>query len=1189
MLDSKVNAPTMGILWRCSVYKVRAFSRVKSSLLCVALGLLVIGAVAHDASAQVLYGSMVGTLTDDTGAVVPKATVTVINTSTGLSREVTTDDAGYYSIPNLPEGTYDLSIAATGFRALTRKGVVVPINVVTRADATIQVGAVTEQVVVEGATAALQTAKSDVSVSLDPRAMENLPLSNYRNFQTLINLVPGATPGRFQNAVTDTPGRALTTNVNGQERGANNTRVDGSADILVTMPHHAAYVPPVESIQEVNVSTNSFDAEQGMTGGAAVTVITKAGTNDLRGSLFAMHDNSAMRAFLWDENRAGVTKKPEGTRNIDGGSVGGPIKRNKVFFFTDYEGTFERVNHFVNASVPTADFRTGDFSRVLGAPILSASGAPILVPTTEGGSVALREGMIFDPFTGNLNGTGRSVFSSGGRVNVIPQSRMNAATNKLLALVPLPNQSGDFDNYFNSGTQRLNRSNIDAKVNWNRNSRHQLWVKYSAMDALVQGQPSLGEAGGECLCAGGLGEGDTLVQLAGIGQTYTVSPNFLIDGTFGWTRFGQHVTPPDLGTNFGSDVLGIPGTNGPDPRESGMPAMNIGSYSTLGNPEGWNPLYRNDQSYTFNTNASWMKGTHDIRFGFDFLHHLMNHWQPELGEGPRGAFYFDPGVTALNPDAIESSVGFQGDTPSFENDWNAMATYLLGTPSASGKSSQFIKMNSFENQYALFVRDRWRWKPNFTVDLGLRWELYPNRWRSGGLGIESYDPTTNDALIGGRGGIPQDNGVGFSKKLFAPRLGFAYQVTDTTVIRSGYGITYHSHPWGAQALRGWFPLTVVAAFSGVNGFQPVTTDPGYVAAGVPNAPLGPDVGIPSICCPDISTGRVPLPLVAETGYPVANQMLHRGYIQSWNLIMEHRFPAALVGSIGYVGSASVRGFAFLDVNASQIPGSGNEGRPLFEKFGRTTATREWDGRTHSIYHALQATLNRHFSGGLLLKGSYTFSKAIDEASYSDWTEFTWNAPSVFARNRALASFDIPHNFQFAVVYELPFGPTKKWATTGASGAIFGGWQINSLFAAYSGRPFTLTASGSSLNMPGNQQTPDQVKENVEIFGKVGDDGTWFDTSAFARVTDVRFGNVGRNTMRGPGVVNLDASLFRTFKTSERTNLQFRLEAFNVTNTPHFANPNGNVNSSNFGKVLATQTADALGQSRAFRLGLRFGF
>jgi len=927
-------------------------------------------------------------------------------------------------------------------------------------------------------------------------------------------------------------------------------------------------------------------------GGAAVTVLTKSGTNKFHGSAFGLHDNSALRAFLWDENRAGVKKKPGSIRNIDGGSIGGPIVKNKLFFFTDWEGTFERVSASRLFSVPTDDFRAGDFSRVLGAQILDAKGNPIPVPTTEGGSVPLREGMVFDPFTGHVDGTGRSVFSSGGRLNVIPTARLNGPMMKLLDLVPPPNQSGDVSNYFKSATQRLNRNNIDTKVNWNRNDKHQLWFKYSAMTALVHGDPALGKAGGDCLCDGGYGDGHTLTQVAAIGQTYTVSPTFLIDATFGWTRFGQNVKPPDLGTNFGSEVLGIPGTNGPDPRESGMPGFFFSDYSSLGGTEEWNPLFRNDQSYTFNSNASWMKGAHEIRFGFDFVHHLMNHWQPELGEGPRGAFTFDNGVTALNPEALGAAVGFQGDTPSFENSWNGLAGFLLGTPTHSGKSSQFIKMDSLENQYALYIRDHWRATPKLTLNLGLRWELYPNRRRSAGLGIESYDPTTNEALIGGRGSIPQDNGVGFSKKLFAPRFGFAYQLGNNTVIRSGYGITYHSHPWGAQALRGWYPLTIVAVFDGINGFQPVTTDPNYVAAAIPNQPLGPNVGIPPVCCPDISPGRVKLPLYAETGYAEANNPLRRGYIQSWNFIIEQKLPGELVTSVGYVGSASVNGFAFLDINVSQTPGSGDAGRPLFAQFGRTAATRVWDGRTHSNYHSLQATLNRRFTSGLFLKGAYTYSRAIDEATYGDWTEYIWRAQSVRNRNRAPATHNIPHMFQLAYIYELPFGSGKKWANTRAGKTVLGGWQINGLFGAYGGRQYQLTASGASLNMPGNQQTPDQVKPDVAKLGKVGDAGTWFDTSAFARVTEVRFGNVGRNTMSGPGVVNMDLSLFRTFKLTEKLGMQFRAEAFNLSNTPHFGNPIGSINSSNFGRILSTQSGtgrDAIGGSRQFRFGLRLSF
>ncbi|HET8548873.1 MAG TPA: carboxypeptidase-like regulatory domain-containing protein, partial [Bryobacteraceae bacterium] len=712
-------------------------------LLCVITSLVFMGFGTRIAPAQVLYGSVVGTVTDQTNAAVPNATVKVTNTSTGLSRQATTDSGGNYSIPNLLEGNYDVTVTASGFRPVTHQNVNVRINSVTNADVRMEVGAVTESVTVQASAAVLQTTKSDVNANLESRAIENLPLSGYRNFQTLVNLVPGATPVRFQNAVIDTPQRDLSTNVNGQERGANNTRVDGAANILVTMPHHMVYVPPVESIEEVNVATGSFDAEQGMTGGAAVTVSTKSGTNQFHGSAFAMHSNNAFRSMTWDENRTRTTKKPKGIRNIDGASLGGPIRKGKLFFFGDWEGTFERVGRSVLFSVPTDDFRTGDFSRKLGAQVLDSSGNAIMVPTTEGGSTPLRQGMVFDPFTGNLNGTGRSVFSSGGRINVIPASRLNPATTKLLALVPRPNQSGDISNYFQTGTQRFNRNNVDAKVNWNRNEKNLIWFKYSVMAALVHGDYGLGAAGGGCLCDGGVGDGDTLTQLATIGQTYTFSPNFLIDGTLGWTRFGQSVIPPDVGTNFGSETLGIPGTNGPDVRESGIPAFSFSDYSTLGNTEGWNPLWRNDQSYTLNTNASWMKGAHEIRFGFDFLHHLMNHWQPELGDGPRGALSFGSAVTALNPAALAASVGFRGGTPSFENSWNSLAGFLLGTPTHAGKSSQFIKMDSLENQWALYVRDRWRATQKLTLNLGLRWELYPNRTRSAGLGIESYDPNTN--------------------------------------------------------------------------------------------------------------------------------------------------------------------------------------------------------------------------------------------------------------------------------------------------------------------------------------------------------------------------------------------------------------------------------------------------------------
>ena len=335
----------------------------------------------------------------------------------------------------------------------------------------------------------------------------------------------------------------------------------------------------------------------------------------------------------------------------------------------------------------------------------------------------------------------------------------------------------------------------------------------------------------------------------------------------------------------------------------------------------------------------------------------------------------------------------------------------------------------------------------------MRWELYPDRTRSAGLGIESYDPTTNEVLVGGRGGIPQDNGVGYSKKLFAPRVGFAYQVTDSTVIRSGYGITYHSHPWGAQALRGWYPLTIVAVFHGVNGYQPVTTDPELRGGGRPEQASGPDCRHSTDLLPGYQQGQDSAAVRGEMGYPVANQELHRGYIQSWNFIIERKLPGEFVTSVGYVGTASVNGFAFLDINASQIPGSGDDGRPLFAKFGRT-ADHPGVGRPHAQQlplaagHHQPALLGRpvpegclhllacHRHGQLWRLDGVQLERG-DRVRSQPRLGGEQHPAHVPARLRVRA----------AVRQTARSGPPS-----GVAKAMLGGWQFNGVFAAYQGRP-----------------------------------------------------------------------------------------------------------------------------------------
>src|SRR5713226_6155394 len=1121
------------------------------------LGLVTLAAVSVQTvmfvpvlNAQVLYGSVTGTVSDQSGAGVPKAHVTATNRATSVVREADADENGHYTITDLAPGNYDLKVTASGFKPLTQTNLMVAADTVANVDVNLQVGAMSEQVTVEASVVNLQTEKSDVHTELSEKAILNMPLNQYRNFQTLINLVPGATPGVFQNAIADTPERALSTNINGTNRNNNNTRVDGAADVFVWLPHHAVYIPPAETIQEVNISTNNFDPEQGMTGGAAITVITKSGTNQYHGTGFEYFQNQALRARQFFET--GPTKG-ESKLNDFGGTFGGPIKKDKLFFFGSYDGTYERDNRQAPGglqTVPTAALRAGDF--------------------TGTGT------FIYDPHTGNPDGTGRTRFANQAAIPIDPIAA------KILALIPLPTGPGNTANYFKSATQKLNRNNFDGKVDWNRTSRHSIFAKYSAMKSVFHGEPSLGKAIGDCACDGGLGDFHSLVQLVTVGHTLTLSPNLVVDGNVGFTRMSEYGQTPDFGTNIGSDVLGIPGTNnGSDLRSSGIPFFAISGYANLGNSEGWNPAFRNDWSFTTSHNVRWSHGKHQISAGTDIVHHHLNHWQPELGAGPRGEFDFGGGATALNG----------GPAP---NQYNALAQFELGlfgelnsgagSNIGAGRSEQFIKATAREWQFGWFIGDRYRVTNKLTLNLGLRYEYYPLMTRNGSFTFDRYDFSTNQVLLGGIGGNPDHVGVTTSKKLFAPRIGLAYQINNATVVRTGFGITVDPLPL-ARPLRGFYPLTVGSNFAGANGFSPFGSF---------------STGIPSICCPNISSGTITLPgaaLERSTG----TGLLKRGYIESWNLTVEHKLPANFLVSAGYVGTQTVHQFADLNVNAS-LPGTGQLGQPLncavpnftngtctTLKFGRTAETDLWQGFLSANYHSLQVSANRQFSHGLMVKGAYTYSKAIDWTDDDGWAGLAWNDPNILRRNRAQAGYNTPHIFQLAYIYELPLGKGKPWVNGGgAATKILSGWQVSGIFSAIHGQPFSLTASSASLNAVGQRQTPNQVGP-VKKLGGIGTGHPFYDPTAFAAVTRPGlgpnpYGTVGRNTLYGPGSVNLDFSLFRTFKFTERLNVQLRADAANFFNSPHFRNPTGSRSSGNF--LVITSAKD---DERQFRLGVRVAF
>jgi outer membrane receptor protein involved in Fe transport len=1073
------------------------------------------------AAAQALYGGLTGTINDGSGAAVPGATVTLRNEDTGLEMTAVTDNTGTYTIRNIAGGTYTLKASLQGFKEFVQTGIPIIVGGIARINGRLEIGALTESVTVTTEATVLKTDKADVSVDLRPEDVVNLPLNQYRNYQTLLNLVPGATPPVFQNAQTDTPGRALSTNINGTNRNNNVTRIDGAASINVWLPHHVGYVAPVETIENVNISTNSFDAAQGMTGGAATTVQTKSGTNTFKGSSFVFRNQEELNARrgYFDPSRI------DSSSTIVGGTLGGPVRRNKLFFFGGWERNDERNARFNQYTVPTAKMREGDFSEVLA-----------VFPNFR----------IYDPATGNADGSGRSIFE-GAR---IPANRISGISQKIQQLFPAPNtagaNSGLTDNAFVPRKPKAIRDNYDGKVNWNRTSAHQIWAKASMMDASVQDLFYLGldNAGG----------GDTTVNLYTVGQTWTLSPTLLLDANAGSNKMVHQSSGPDYGTNFGLESFGIPGLNsagvtGPGStdleRYSGLPVFNTGM-SVLGNNATWTPVWRKEVSYTASVNLTKVHGRHELRSGFDFVRLTLDHWQPEVGN-PRGNLSFSSSITGI-PGFAQTNVGT----------WNSYAAFLLGQMSGYNKSVQFEEMTGRENQYGLYAADRWQVNEKLTLNLGLRYEYYPLMSRAD-RGLEQLDYNTFNIKLGGLGGNPKDLGIKVDKGLIAPRLGVAYRINENTVLRAGYGRTFNPLPW-SRPMRGFYPATISYSDAGAISFIPY----GTLANGIPGAPN-----------PNIASGNILLPRGVAMRSPDPNDV-KRGSTHSWNMFLERRLVYDISVSAGYVGTATNEGYA--DINLNNAESGGNSNRRFATQAG-TADILDWAARTRSRYHSLQMAVNRPFKGGFLLKGAYTFSKALNEADEDGWTgPLTWNQPSQLHRNYARAGFDRPHMLQMGFVYELPFARESSNPVA----QVIKHWQVNGIASFLSGRPFTIGGDNGLLQQQGGTQTINVVGDAKPGFGEAGPNERWYDPAVFAQPGNA-WGNSGRNAFRGPSNWNVDASLFRMIPFGHYR-AEIRVESQNVFNHAQWGNPETGFTNANFMRIR-----DLARDPRTVRVGLRFTF
>lgn len=1146
----------------------------------VAVGLL---AFSVPVLSQTLYGALVGNVTDETGLSVPGATVRITHAETNQSREATTNATGGYNFPNIPTGTYQIDVTLPGFQSFSSRGIVVRQNTSIRVDVRLTVGTLQETVLVSGTAAVLQTENAAVQMLTTSEQIETMPTSS-RAYQSFMTLMPGVSqPYTMQAGGINNPARSMGVSVNGQPPNNTVFRIDGANATNQWYPDLQSYSPGLEAVETVSVVTNSFDADQGMAGGAAVNVQVKTGTNTLRGSLFEYVTDSRLKNrpyFLPEGVGKGFDQK-----HIFGGTVGGPVVRNTLFYFLSVEsetrrvreGTVQLAEGEVSTgttglnSLPTADIRRGDFSRT--------------------GTV------LYDPLSGNPNGTGRvpfafancpGVISTGdprfAGCNYIPGSRIHPISKALLDKLILPTSEASRDNYYARDNFESDMAKIDTKITYTPSNKLNVNVRTSWLGSRQNSHgifPSVDGAEYNPLSIGRLWQAN--ITSGSVAATSILSPTFVVDGVFGYTPYHSWVEPEGSTDECWGAHFGIPrACQPPLSRDRVTPGFNMGW--ALVTPSQFRDYGDNQISWA--GNAGWTKGTHNVKFGFDLNRMYLNHYETQAP-----TFTFNGGATALSG----------GASP---NIYNQFAQFLLGLPSArtaqgmtplsstEGAKSPDLPATVRSSSYGLYLRDQWQLSRKMTASVGLRWEYYPFPRRTD-MGLQIFDFVTNRMQLCG---LPGSNAevcdIKVQKDLFTPRLGLAYRPTETLVIRAGFSRNPQNNNDVTRVggIAQSFPKLIALSETGPNTFTPV----GTLTDGVPP--------VPEL---DLTGGTVSLP--RGTGVTTVQDEYNRGTITSWNVTVQKLLPHSLSVQVGYVANRQRNMTQSQNLNYGRI-GGGAASQP-FNQPGladglRTTANMTVFrplGRVH--YDSLQLNASRRMANGFQFTSSYTFSKAID------WWAGNIPIPEYWHLNKAVQGGGTrvgnsrPHKVDLAAVYELPFGGGRRFLNNGGILAnIVGGWQLSSMFTAYSGAPFTVTSSTASLNAPGSPQLADQVKDHVEILGGVGATTPYFDVTAFKPVTEARFGTSTFNSLRGPGVRNIDLIAMRTLAVSRTVNVQLRLEIYNLTNRPTFANPSEtNVsnlqlnpdatvrNLNGFGVINTTAHVGREYSERYVRLGMRLTF
>ena len=1108
---------------RRSLWKVWS-ARGAVAALAVAAALL---AMPSGAAAQAVTGTLLGNITDSSGAAVPGATVTATEVQTNVSRSTVSNENGYYIFSSLQNGTFEVSAELQGFKKVVRQGVKVDVNTTVRVDLSLEVGAMTEAVTVSAETPLLQTDRTDTGRILESKMVAEMPLTFNRNFQSILMVVPGTTRPHREHSQFFNSQDSLAVEVNGQPRQANNTLIEGLDNNHKTGLLQVI-IPAADALETVSVTTSNYDAEFGRAGGAVTNVTLKSGTNDLKGSLFFFGNTEATNASDYFTHLKAPTTFANG-----GFTLGGPIVRNRLFFFGDYQRTVDNLGYVVRATVPTMAMRNGDFSAV--------------------------PSRIYDPLTGNPDGTGRTAFAN----NQIPAERISPIARRLLGFLPEPNLAAPLgqNNYQKAQTREKTTDGFDAKVNFTATQKDQMSARLSFMRPVVFDPGLYGEYGGPA--NGGFAGTGTNKSWSSAGTWTRVFSSSMILDVRGGLNYYRNVTESQGHGLKTSEEVGIPGANIND-FTSGLSQIEIGGYS---NPvlgfSASQPWDRYEKTWNVATTLTKLLRNHTVKVGGEWRYNRDMLLQTQDAGGSRGRFNFGAQGTG-NPAESATLSGVA----------NSLAAFLLDWPNAVTRDLMVMEEpGTMHKATFAFIHDKWQARSNVTVDLGLRWEYYtPLEGLEGRGSLANYDPAIHAIRVAGYGTTSNAVNVKSTWTNFSPRTGVSWRLNTKTVLRAGYGASTIPFPDNRYAFN--YPVKQnYAAQTGANPFQRAA---GSMAQGFPAPVLVP---IPQ-------DGIIPIAGTAlhNATLDVISPDLREGTLHSWNVAFQRELPFGMTADIAYVGNRGVDLVMDVDTNASLVFGSGNAGRPQFATFNRTGNTRTRTNLGKSEYNALQVKLDRRFRNGILITNSYTLSRSMDYVNENTGIA----TPIDFSKSWGRSNFDRTHNYVATAIYELPWGPNKPWLNDGPVASVLGGWQLSGVLIVQSGLPLTITGN-PLFNTPGNTGYANLNGEHNVLGGK-GPGKLYFDPTVYSQPPAGTQGNLSRNSgPEGPGFWQLDMALFKRFHIGATRYAEFRVDAFNATNAVRWGNPSTGFSTAagnNFGQItgLAGQTSQ-----RSLRFGGRFVF